>query len=132
MKVVQIEQADPISRMPLAAPPQRVIPISAVVGSSRRKVHPAIATLIATLFLCMIPLSFGFSMYKNDSLQVLMMLGASTKFANINGTLHQGPPIQIQRTTSSSVHTYNQQENGNGQDKGDWGKGHGHKQGHGH
>src|SRR2546428_2722229 len=152
MKAVQLQDTYAIGGITLAPPTQRVIPISAVVGTSRRRVHPAIATLIATLFLCMIPLSFGFSMYKNDSLQVPMMLGASTEFANINGTLHQGPPIQIQRTTSSSVHTYNQQENeqgnasqGKGHGQGNAGQGkehgqgnagqgkeHGHKQGHGH
>ena len=153
MKEVQLQDTHAISGITLAPPTQRVIPISAVVGSSRRRVHPAIATLIAALFLCVIPLSFGFSMYKNDSSQAPMMLGASAEFASINSTLHQGPPIQIQRTTSSSVHTYNQQENGqgngsqgkshgqgnggqsnkgHGQGNGSQGKGHGHKQGHGH
>ena len=142
MKVLQLQDTHPISGMTLAAPTQRVMPVSAATGSLRRRVHPALATLIAALLLCVITLSFGFSsMYKNDSLQAPMMLGASAEFASINSTLHQGPPIQIQRTPSSSVHTYNQQGNrqgnggqgkGHGQGNGNQGKEHGHKQGHGH
>src|SRR5436305_1224771 len=59
IKVVQLQDAHIMSGITLAVPTQRVIPVSAVTGSSRRRVHPAIAALIAVLFF-MLPLSLGF------------------------------------------------------------------------
>jgi serine/threonine protein kinase len=129
LKVVQLQDAHIMSGITLAVPTQRVIPVSALPGSSRRRVHPAIAALIAVLFF-MLPLSLGFSMYKNTSLQAPMAQGASAQFASINSTLHEGPPIQLPKSTSSNVQSNNQQ--GNGQGSGNQAKGHGHKHGHGH
>ena len=129
IKVVQLQDAHILSGITLAVPTQRVIPVSAAAGSSRRRVHPAIAALIAVLFF-MLPLSLGFSMYKNVSLQAPMVQGASAQFTSINSTPHEGPPIQLGKSTSSNVQSNNQQ--GNGQGSGNQGKGHGHKHGHGH
>ncbi len=129
IKVVQLQDAHIMSGITLAVPTQRVIPVSALPESSRRRVHPAIAALIAVLFF-MLPLSLGFSMYKNFSLQAPMAQGASAQFASLNSTLHEGPPIQLRKSTSSNVQSNNQQ--GNGQGSGNQAKGHGHKHGHGH
>ena len=129
-----------MSGITLAVPTQRVIPVTASAGSSRRRVHPAIAALIAVLFF-MLPLSLGFSMYKNTSLQAPMAQGASAQFASLNSTLHEGPPIQLRKSTSSNVQSNNQQgngqgpgsqNNGNGKGSGNQGKGHKHGHGHGH
>jgi len=128
-KVVQLQDAHIMSGITLAVPTQRVIPVSALPGSSRRRIHPAIAVLIAVL-LFMLPLSLGFSMYKNTSLQAPIAQGASAQFASMNSTLHEDPPIQLRKSTSSNVQSNNQQ--GNGQGSGNQGKGHGHKHGHGH
>jgi serine/threonine protein kinase len=128
-KVVQLQDAHIMSGLTLAVPTQRVIPVSALPGSSRRRVHPAIAVLIAVL-LFMLPLSLGFSMYKNTSLQAPIAQGASAQFASMNSTLHEGPPIQLRKSTSSNAQSNNQQ--GNGQGSGNQAKGHGHKHGHGH
>ena len=140
IKVVQLQDAHIMSGITLAVPTQRVIPVSALPGSSRRRVHPAIAALIAVLFF-MLPLSLGFSMYKNTSLQAPMAQGASAQFASLNSTLHEGPPIQLRKSTSSNVQSNNQQgngqgpgsqNNGNGKGSGNQGKGHKHGHGHGH
>ena len=140
IKVVQLQDAHILSGITLGVPTQRVIPVTASAGSSRRRVHPAIAALIAVLFF-MLPLSLGFSMYKNTSLQAPMAQGASAQFANLNSTLHEGPPIQLRKSTSSNVQSNNQQgngqgpgsqNNGNGKGSGNQGKGHKHGHGHGH
>jgi hypothetical protein len=69
-------------------------------------------------------------MYKNTSLQAPIAQGASAQFASMNSTLHEGPPIQLRKSTSSNAQSNNQQ--GNGQRSGNQGKGHGYKHGHGH
>ena len=127
IKEVQLQDAHILSGITLPVPTQRVIPVSTATGSSRRRVYPAIAALIAAL-LFMIPLSLAFSMsmYKNPSIQAPLVQGASVQFAGINGSLHVSPPIQVRKSTSSSGQTYSSQGNGN------QGKGHGHKHGHGH
>jgi eukaryotic-like serine/threonine-protein kinase len=139
-KMVQLQGARILSGLTLPVPTQRVIPVSAVAGGSRRRVHPAIALLIAAL-LFMLPLSLGFSMYISTSLRAPIAQGASAQFTSINSTLHQVPPIPLGNSASSNVRSYNQQgngqgyssqNNGNGRSNGNQGKGHGHKHGHDH